>query len=81
MAINNNWVSNNTSGYSLSTNSTSSLSTNNIEIGESIVMTDSKTGRKWKIIIYDGELITEPLEKEDIRDRKIDKILEDDSTI
>lgn len=79
MAFNNNWVSNYTS--SLSTNSTSSLSTNNIELEESIVMKDSKTGRKWKIKIYDGELITEPLEKEDIRDRKIDKILEDDSTI
>lgn len=79
MAFNNNWVSNYTSSHSLSTNSTSSLS--NIEIEESIVMKDSKTGRKWKIKIYDGELITEPLEKEDIRDRKIDKILEDDSTI
>jgi hypothetical protein len=73
MAINNNWVSNYTTSHS--------LSTNNIEVGESIVMTDSKTGRKWKIKIYDGELITEPIEKEDIRDKKIEKILEDDSTI
>ena len=73
MAINNNWVSNYSSGHL--------VSTNNIEIQDSIVMTDSKTGRKWKIKIYDGELITEPIEKEDIRDKKIEKILEDDSTI
>jgi hypothetical protein len=78
MAINNNWVSNYTSPYSLSSNKTS---TNNIELEDSIVMKDSKTGRKWKIKIYDGELITEPLEKEDIRYKKIDKILEDDSNI
>jgi len=52
-----------------------------IEIEDSIVMKDGKTGRKWKIKIYDGELIIDPLEKEDIRDKKMGEILKDDSNI
>ena len=40
-----------------------------------LVLLDEKTGNKWQIKIYDGELITEPLELEDKRDYKINKIL------
>lgn len=75
MAINKNWISTYTSGHSVN------ISSGNIELEESITMKDSKTGRKWKIKIYDGKLITEPLEKEDIRDKKIGEILKDDSNI
>lgn len=42
-----------------------------------LVLLDEKTGRKWRIKIYDGELIAEPLELQDKRDVKIKKILND----
>ena len=40
-----------------------------------LVLLDEKTGRKWEIKISDGELITEPLELEDKREYKLNKIL------
>lgn len=40
-----------------------------------LVLLDEKTGNKWQIKISDGELITEPLELEDMREYKINKIL------
>jgi hypothetical protein len=40
-----------------------------------LVLLDEKTGNKWQIKISDGELITEPLELEDKREYKINKIL------
>ena len=40
-----------------------------------LVLLDEKTGNKWQIKISDGELITEPLELEDRREYKINKIL------
>ena len=40
-----------------------------------LVLLDEKTGNKWQIKISDGELITEPLELEDKREYKLNKIL------
>jgi hypothetical protein len=40
-----------------------------------LVILDEKTGSKWQIKISDGELTTEPLELEDKREYKLNKIL------
>ena len=40
-----------------------------------LVLLDEKTGNKWEIKISDGELIAEPLELEDKREFKLNKIL------
>jgi hypothetical protein len=40
-----------------------------------LVLLDEKTGNKWQIKISDGELIAEPLELEDKRELKLNKIL------
>ena len=40
-----------------------------------LVILDEKTGSKWQIKISDGELIAEPLELEDKREYKLNKIL------
>ena len=40
-----------------------------------LVILDEKTGSKWQIKISDGELTAEPLELEDKREYKLNKIL------
>jgi hypothetical protein len=40
-----------------------------------LVLLDEKTDNKWQIKISDGDLIAEPLELEDKREYKINKIL------
>lgn len=40
-----------------------------------LVLLDEITGNKWQIKISDGELIAEPLELEDKREYKLNKIL------
>lgn len=40
-----------------------------------LVILDEKTGSKWQIKISGGELIAEPLELEDKREYKLNKIL------
>ena len=40
-----------------------------------LVLLDEKTGSKWQIKISDGELTAEPLELEDKREYKLNKIL------
>jgi len=45
-----------------------------------LVLLDEKTGNKWQIKISDGELIAEPLELEDKREYKLNKILKWKST-
>ena len=40
-----------------------------------LVLLDEKTGSKWQIKISDGELTAEPLELEDKRQYKLNKIL------
>jgi len=40
-----------------------------------LVLLDEKTGNKWQIKISDGELIAEPIELQDKREYKLNKIL------
>ena len=40
-----------------------------------LVLLDEKTGNKWQIKISDGELTVDPLELEDKREYKLNKIL------
>ena len=40
-----------------------------------LVILDEKTGSKWQIKISDGELTAEPLELEDKKEYKLNKIL------
>jgi hypothetical protein len=46
-----------------------------VTIIRKLVILDEKTGNKWQIKISDGELIAEPLELEDKREYKLNKIL------
>jgi hypothetical protein len=68
--INNTFQITNTSG----TNSINVDSDGNTIISK-LVLLDEKTGNKWQIKISDGELIAEPLELEDKREYKLNKIL------
>ena len=61
-------------------NSSSSSTAINVDsdgytVVSKLVLLDEKTGNKWQIKISDGELIAEPLELEDKREYKINKIL------
>mgnify|MGYP000205214363 CR=1 FL=1 len=61
------------------TNSSGSQAINVDSDGQTVisklVLLDEKTGNKWQIKISDGELIAEPLELEDKREYKLNKIL------
>lgn len=53
-----------------------------IQVGEdgltvisNLALLDEKTGNKWLLKVYDGELIIEPVDLQDKRDIKIKKIL------
>lgn len=41
-----------------------------------LVLLDEKTGNRWQIKISDGELIVEPLELDDKRELKLNKVLQ-----
>jgi hypothetical protein len=43
-----------------------------------LALLDDVTGNKWEIRISNGELIVEPIELEDKRDHRINKILKND---
>jgi len=63
-----------------SINNASSSSAINVDsdgntVVSKLVLLDEKTGNKWQIKISDGELIAEPLELEDKRELKLNKIL------
>lgn len=40
-----------------------------------LALVDEKTGNKWLVKVYDGELVVEPVDIQDKRDLKIKKIL------
>ena len=69
-----------TSGNVFNVSSSSSLTAINVDsdgvtVISKLVLLDEKTGNKWQIKISDGELIAEPLELEDKREYKLNKIL------
>jgi hypothetical protein len=41
-----------------------------------LVLTDQTTGKEWEISIHDGKIITEPFEKIEKRDYRIDQIID-----
>ena len=46
---------------------------------DGLVLVDRKTGKDWEISIRDGEIVIEPLDKDEKRDFRIKKILTDGS--
>jgi hypothetical protein len=63
--------------FNISSSSTSAI---NVDVDgctviSKLVLLDEKTGNKWQIKISDGELIVEPLDLEDKREYKLNKIL------
>jgi hypothetical protein len=63
--------------FNISSSSTSAI---NVDVDgctviSKLVLLDEKTGNKWQIKISDGELIAEPLDLEDKREYKLNKIL------
>jgi len=46
-----------------------------VTVISNLALVDEKTGNKWLIKVYDGELLIEPLDTQDKRDFKIKKIL------
>ena len=75
-------------GGSISNNSLSSINynngiyndetyiTNTITNVDSITLVDEKDGSHWKLKMSGGELVVEPLDKNNIRKLKIKKVLE-----
>ncbi len=68
--INNTFQVNNPSG-----SQAINVDSNGNTVVSKLVLLDEKTGNKWQIKISDGELIDEPLELEDKREYKLNKIL------
>ena len=67
-------------GSVFNVNSSSNSTAINVDVDgctiiSKLVLLDEKTGNKWQIKISDGELTTEPLELEDKREYKLNKIL------
>jgi hypothetical protein len=59
-----------------SSNSTAiNVYANGCTVVSKLVLLDEKTGNKWQIKVSDGELIAEPLDLEDKREYKLNKIL------
>jgi hypothetical protein len=64
--------------FSVQTSSGSSsivVEQDGLTVISNLALVDEKTGNKWLIKIYDGELLIEPLDIQDKRDLKIKKIL------
>jgi hypothetical protein len=61
--------------YSASSSSAINVDSDGQTVISKLVLLDEKTGNKWQIKISDGELIAEPLELEDKREYKLNKIL------
>ena len=52
-----------------------SIDSNGNTVINKLVLLDDKTGNKWEVKISDGQLVVEPLELEDKREHKLNKIL------
>lgn len=64
----------NVSGSS-SLNTAINVDSDGVTVITKLVLLDEKTGNKWQVKISDGELIVEPLELEDKRELKLNRIL------
>jgi hypothetical protein len=45
---------------------------------ERLVILDQKDGKEWELVIHDGKLIVEPYEKDEKRDFRIGKVIDED---
>jgi len=44
---------------------------------ERLVLVDQKTGEDWEVVIYDGKVHIEPFEKDEKRDFRINKVIDE----
>lgn len=44
---------------------------------ERLILVDQKTGEDWEVFLYDGKMHIEPFEKEEKRDFRIKKMLDE----
>ena len=59
-----------------SSNSTAiQVDSDGLTLISNLALLDEKTGNKWLLKVYDGELVIEPVDLQDKRDLKIKKIL------
>lgn len=45
---------------------------------ERLVLVDQKTGEDWEVVLYDGKIHIEPFEKDEKRDFRINKVIDED---
>jgi hypothetical protein len=45
---------------------------------ERLVLVDQKTGKDWEVVLYDGKIHVEPFEKNEKRDFRINKVINED---
>lgn len=43
-----------------------------------LVLVDQKTGEDWEVVLYDGKIHIEPFEKDEKRDFRINKVIDED---
>jgi hypothetical protein len=44
---------------------------------ERLVLVDQKTGEDWEVVLYDGKIHIEPFEKDEKRNFRINKIIDE----
>ncbi len=42
-----------------------------------LVLVDQKTGEDWEVVLYDGKIHIEPFEKDEKRDFRINKVIDE----
>ncbi len=45
---------------------------------ERLVLVDQKTGEDWEVVLYDGKIHIEPFDKDEKRDFRINKVIDED---
>lgn len=43
-----------------------------------LVLVDQKTGEDWEVVLYDGKIHIEPFDKDEKRDFRINKVIDED---
>jgi len=44
---------------------------------ERLVLVDQKTGKDWEVVLYDGKIHIEPFDKDEKRDFRINKVIDE----
>lgn len=45
---------------------------------ERLVLVDQKNGEDWEVVLYDGKIHIEPFDKDEKRDFRINKVIDED---